>query len=89
VYGLRSRGYFAVEWGLAALALAGLALVASAIGALRTAGSRWSALTLGVFAAYTTWTFASLLWSPNRGNAWVGAGLTVLFRSRSSAPLIL
>jgi len=35
---------------------------------------------LGLFAAYTAWTFASLLWSPNhRGDAWVGAGLTVIY----------
>jgi hypothetical protein len=32
-----------------------------------------------MFAAYTGWTFASLLWSPNMGDAWLGAGQTLLY----------
>ena len=35
--------------------------------ALRSVGSGWSATALALFATYTAWTFASLLWSPNRG----------------------
>src|SRR5215207_8770739 len=74
-----SGGYYVGEWALAALLLGVLALVASVGGALRVAGSRWSVAALALFAAYAAWTFASLLWSPNRGDAWLGAGQTVLY----------
>jgi uncharacterized membrane protein (UPF0127 family) len=67
------------EWALAVFLLAALALIASIVDALRFAASRWAAAALGLFAAYTAWTIASLLWSPNRGDAWIGAGLTLLY----------
>src|SRR5215208_2845675 len=72
-------GYFVGRWALAALILAALVLVASVVGALRSGGSRWSALALALLGAYAVWTFASLLWSPNRGDAWLGAGQTLLY----------
>src|SRR5829696_5733313 len=74
-----SGGYYVGEWALAAVLLGALALVASVGGALSVAGSRWNAVALALFAAYAAWTFASLLWSPNRGDAWLGAGQTVLY----------
>src|SRR5215208_1369649 len=72
-------GFFVGRWALAALILAALVLVASLGGVLRSGGSRWSTLALALFAAYTAWTFASLLWSANRGDAWLGAGQTLLY----------
>src|SRR5215211_690409 len=72
-------GYFTGQWAPAALVLAALALIASLVGVLRGAGSPWGNVALGLFAAYTVWTFASLLWSPNRGDAWLGAGQTLLY----------
>ena len=72
-------GYYVGGWAPAALILAALVLVASVGGVLRSAGSRWSALALVLFAAYAVWTFASLLWSANRGDAWLGAGQTLLY----------
>src|SRR5215208_2338086 len=72
-------GYFVGRWAPATLILAALALVASVVGALRSGGSRWSALALALFAAYAVWTFASLLWSANRWDAWLGAGQTLLY----------
>src|SRR5215217_3355479 len=72
-------GYFPRQWAPATLVLAALALIASLTGILRGAGSRWGNLALGLFAIYTAWTFASLLWSPNRGDAWAGAGQTLLY----------
>jgi tetratricopeptide (TPR) repeat protein len=77
--GVADGGYFVADWSPAVLALAALALVASVAGALSPAASRWAAVALGLFAAYAGWTFISLLWSPNRGNAWFGAGLTLLY----------
>src|SRR5919112_983437 len=72
-------GYFVRGWAPAALVLAALALIASLVGVLRGAGSWRANAALSLFAAYTVWTFASLLWSPNRGDAWLGAGQTLLY----------
>ncbi len=33
----------------------------------------------GLFAAYAVWTLISIAWSPNRGDAWVGTGQTLLY----------
>jgi hypothetical protein len=46
-------GYFVSEGALAALILAVLTLVIPINGAFRAAGSRWSALALVLFAAYS------------------------------------
>src|SRR5215208_5522790 len=72
-------GYFVRGWAPAALVLAALALIASLFGVLRSTEARWGSVALGRFAAYTVWTFASLLWSPNQGDAWLGAGQTLLY----------
>ncbi len=77
--GAQEGGYFEVDWGPSALTLAALFLVASVTGWLWGARSRWSSLAIASFAAYTGWTFASLLWAPNQGDAWRGAGQTLLY----------
>src|SRR5215212_4447665 len=77
--GTLDGGYFVRGWVPAALLLAALALIASLVGVLRGAGSWWGNAALGLFAAYTLWTFASLLWSANRGDAWLGAGESLLY----------
>jgi hypothetical protein len=77
--GVIGGGYFVGRWGPVSLVLAALALIASVAGALRGAGSQWGNVALVLFATYTTWTFASLLWSLNRGDAWLGAGQTLLY----------
>src|SRR5215218_7851526 len=77
--GTANGGYFVGEWTLVALILAALALMASIVGIFPASGSRLSTAALVLFAAYTVWTFASLLWSPNQGDAWLGAGQTLLY----------
>ncbi len=77
--GTAGGGDLVGEWAPVALVLAALALMASVAGALRGVGSRWGTAALVLFAAYAVWTFASLLWSPNRGDAWLGAGQTLLY----------
>ncbi len=72
-------GYSTRYWAPPAFALSLLFLVASVTGWLRGARSRWGALAIVLFAAYAVWTFASLLWSPNQGDAWRGAGQTLLY----------
>ena len=49
------------EWAPVALVLAALALIASVAGVLRGVGSGWGHAALGLFVAYTVWTFTSLL----------------------------
>src|SRR5215208_5376461 len=79
VMGAAHGGYFTSQWAPATLVLAALALIASLTGVLRGARTRWGNAALGLFAAFAVWTFASLLWSSNRGDAWVGAGQTLLY----------
>lgn len=77
--GAASGGYFIRDWALVVFFLATLVLLASLAGIFRGAGSRWSTVALGLFAGYAAWTAISLLWSPNRGDAWLGTGQTFLY----------
>ena len=77
--GYEYGGYFVKDWTPAAAVLAVLALIAAVAGLFGRLGSRQASVALGLFAVYATWTFASLFWSPNRGDAWVGAGQTLLY----------
>src|SRR5215203_545832 len=79
VLGAAYGGYFTSQWAPATLVLAALALIATVTGVLRGGGAEWGNLALGLFAIYAVWTIASLLWSPNQGDAWVGAGQTLLY----------
>ena len=72
-------GYFVRDWALPALILSALTLLISVIGVPRAPKNRWGALALGLFTAYAVWTLASLRWSPNAGDAWLGAGQTLLY----------
>ena len=72
-------GYFVGKWALAVFFAATLLLVASVVGVFSIGQSRWSAVACGLFVAYVLWTLASLYWSPNRGDAWQGAGLAFLY----------
>lgn len=74
-----SGGYFVGGWVPPTLVLAALTLLVSLIGFPTGMRARWGFLALGLFAAYAAWTFASLLWSRNPGDAWLGAGQTLLY----------
>ncbi len=77
--GAKEAGYFVGAWAPVVFVVAALFFVTSATGWLRIAWYPWSALAVALFAAYATWTFASLLWASNRGDAWLGAGQTLLY----------
>ncbi len=77
--GAMSGGYFVATWAPPLLLLAALMVAGLASGAFRAARLRYAAFALVLFGAYTLWTFASILWSPNRGDAWFGAGLASLY----------
>lgn len=72
-------GYFVGQWALAAFFIAALLPIASVVGMFGAGWSRWSTVSSVLFAAYAVWTFVSLIWSPNRGSAWIGAGQTSLY----------
>lgn len=74
-----SGGYFVGDWAPVVFVLAAVAVIASLAGVLRGPGSWWGNAALSFFAAYAAWTALSLLWSPNRGDAWVGTGQTFLY----------
>ena len=78
--GAASGGYFAGGWTPVALFLAVLLLLISLAGAPALSSSLRPGLVAAVLlAAYSVWTLASLLWSPNAGEAWTGAGQTLLY----------
>ena len=75
--GAWGAGYFVTVWGPVALLLAALALALSLAGVPPGRGAARAAL--GLLAAYTLWTFASVLWAANKGDAWAGAGKTAVY----------
>jgi O-antigen ligase len=77
--GAVNGGYFVAGWAPVLFVLSALALVLSLVGALASPGSRWTAAALGLFALYALWTALSMLWSPNKGDAWHGVGQTLLY----------
>jgi len=77
--GASNGGYFVADWTPVALALAALVLPVVAVGFYGGTRSRFGSLAIGLFALYASWTFASVLWSPNRGDAWLGAAQTLFY----------
>ncbi len=72
-------GYFVGDWALPAFVLVAAALLVSVAAPLGGANLRWAFLALGLFGAFTAWSLLSLLWSANKGAAWLGAGQTYFY----------
>jgi O-antigen ligase len=73
-------GYPVTHWGPGALIVLGLLAIALAAVRLRVAEvprSVWIAL--GALAAYTAFSYLSILWAANTGDAWEGANRTLLY----------
>ena len=77
--GYAHGGYFVGDWAPVVYILATLMLLASVTGVLGCAPSWWSIASTSLLTGYAAWTFVSLLWSPNRGDAWYGANLTLFY----------
>lgn len=77
--GYNYGGYYVDGWGLATLVLAAAMAVVALAGFLGGSRSWWSVAATSLFICYAAWTFLSILWSPNRGDAWVGSGQTLLY----------
>ncbi|MGB3681958.1 MAG: O-antigen ligase family protein [Rubrobacteraceae bacterium] len=77
--GSANGGYFIGDRAPVVFILAALMLLAAVTGVLGRAQSWWSVAATSLLTGYTAWTFASLLWSPNRGDAWFGATTTLFY----------
>lgn len=77
--GYANGGYFVSSWAPVAIVLAVLVLIHFLLAAKSGERSWWITISTGLLGAYTVWTFVSLLWSPNRGTAWIGADQTLLY----------
>ena len=77
--GSTNGGFFIGDRGPVAFVLAVLMLVMSVTGVIGRAQSFWSVTATSLLTGYTAWTFVSLLWSPNRGDAWFGATTTLFY----------
>jgi O-Antigen ligase len=65
-------------WYLGALALIGL-WGATALGLVRVRMSRWPAIACAALAAYTAWSFLSILWAHDQGAALHGSDRTLVY----------
>lgn len=72
-------GYFVSVWAPVVFVLAALLLFASVTGVVGRVRSPWSMAAACLFIAYAVWSLFSVLWSPDRGDALYGAGLTLLY----------
>lgn len=77
--GAAHGGYFINVWALVVFVLAALLLFASVTGVAGRVGSPWTLAAVYLFAAHAGWSLFSILWSPDRGDALYGAGLTLLY----------
>jgi hypothetical protein len=71
-------GYDPNPWYLGALVLVGL-WCATALGLMRVRISRWAAIACGALAAYTVWSFLSVLWAHDQGAALLGSDRTLVY----------
>jgi hypothetical protein len=79
VMAAEEAGFRVTTWGpVALLALALLTITVVAVGA-PPRPSRAAALALGLFAAYTLWSYLSILWADRQGPALDGANRTLLY----------
>jgi hypothetical protein len=71
-------GYDPNPWYLGALALIGL-WCATALGLARVRTSHWAAIACAALAAYTAWSFLSILWAHDQGAALHGSDRTLVY----------
>src|SRR3954447_15929018 len=79
VLATRSGGYFPSAWYGAALFLLALLAVALVVLGVPRQTPRTVLVGLGLFAAFTLWAYASILWASQQGGAWDGASRDLLY----------
>jgi O-antigen ligase/polysaccharide polymerase Wzy-like membrane protein/tetratricopeptide repeat protein len=77
---LRNAGFTTLTWYPAALFLLGLLVVLAFVLPIRLSDvPRPVLVAAGLLAAFTAWSFLSILWSDAQGEAWDGANRTLLY----------
>jgi O-antigen ligase len=80
VWATREAGYLTTDWYPGALFLVALlAVTAGAVPQRLSTIPRPVKLALGLLAGFTAWSFLSILWADDRGEAWDGANRTLLY----------
>ncbi|MDP8944272.1 MAG: hypothetical protein M3N16_09170, partial [Actinomycetota bacterium] len=80
VWAQRDAGYFITTWGPGALLLLGLLAVTALALGVRPGGLPPAVRVAAVMlAAFTAWSFLSILWADDRGEAWIGADRTLVY----------
>ncbi|MDX6671166.1 MAG: hypothetical protein QOI91_1529 [Solirubrobacteraceae bacterium] len=80
IWATRGAGYLTTDWYPGALFLVALlAVTAGAVPQRLATMPRPVQLALALLAAFTAWSFLSLLWADDRGEAWDGANRTLLY----------
>lgn len=76
----RDAGYFITTWGPGGLFLLGLlAVTGLALGICPGGLPIAVRVAAALLAAFTAWSFVSVLWADDRGEAWVGADRTLVY----------
>jgi O-Antigen ligase len=90
VWGWRGAGYAATTWLPGALVLLAL-LVTVLVGARGTPRrpDRLSTVSLAALGLYTLWTYASVAWAADKGDAWDGANRSLLYLTVYALFLVL
>ncbi len=77
--GASEGGYLPLTWYPAALFLLALLMVALVALPARKRVPRLVWVAVGLFGAYTAWTFLSIAWAGQQGDAWTGANRTLMY----------
>src|SRR4051812_31260447 len=72
-------GYFASAWYAAALFLLALLAITLVVLGVPQGTPRLVLVALGLFACFTLWAYASILWASQAGGAWEGANRDLLY----------
>jgi tetratricopeptide (TPR) repeat protein len=81
-------GYNPNPWYLGALFLVGLCC-ATVLGIGRVRVSRWAAIAWAALAAYTSWSFLSVLWAHDQGAAFLGSDRALVYLAAFTTFVIL
>src|SRR3954469_3752805 len=74
-----SGGYFASAWCAGALFLLALSVITLVMLGVPRDTPRLVLVALGLFAGFTLWSYASILWASQAGAAWDGANRDLLY----------
>jgi tetratricopeptide (TPR) repeat protein len=75
----KEGGYAPTAWYPGAIILLALLAGVAVSPAGRTSSGQWAARGIALLAAFTAWTFLSILWAGVKGDAWDGANRTLLY----------